>query len=177
MAFNFRNLDDLTRQKMLEEVELDIERGCLYISPRLRKGNEEIFKNLLIDAAKFHNEEWFAEQIESRGLLKTHEPYTRSGITRERAVPSNAHLVLAEGEFNRFYVRAICKRVLEQGLSVVIVYRGKEVSNPRPDSAAKIGTEINAQNLLDDLRDHPGVDTALGLPPGPNSGLTVAVPA
>ncbi|MCX7022085.1 MAG: hypothetical protein NTW26_07415 [bacterium] len=177
MAFYFQNLDDLTRQKMLEEVELDVERGCLYISPRLRVGTEEIFKNLLIDAAKYHNEDWLAEQIETRGLLKTRETYTRNGITRERAVQRNAHTMLAEGEFNRFYVRAICKRVLEQGLNVVIVYRGKEVSNPRPESELKIGTRIDAQSLLDDLRDHPGVDTALGLPPGPNSGLTVTVPA
>ncbi|OGD79157.1 MAG: valine--tRNA ligase [Candidatus Coatesbacteria bacterium RBG_13_66_14] len=177
MSFNFRNLDDLTRQKMLEEVELDIERGCLYISPRLIAGVEEKYKNLLVDAVKYNDEEWLAEQIEKMGLLKTREMYTRSGITRERAVPINAHLVLAEGEFNRFYVRAICKRVLEQGLNVVIVYRGKIVSNPRPDSESKIGSTIDAKSLLGDLRDHPGVDTALGLPPGPNSGLTVALPA
>lgn len=30
--------------------------------------------------------------------------------------------------------------------------------------------------MLDDLRTHVGVDTALGLPPGPNSGLSVRLP-
>ena len=30
-------------------------------------------------------------------------------------------------------------------------------------------------SLLDDLRAHPGTDTALGLPPGPNSGLSVCL--
>jgi hypothetical protein len=35
-----------------------------------------------------------------------------------------------------------------------------------------IGRRLNAQALLGDLRKHVGVDTALGLPPGPNSGLS-----
>src|SRR6266851_5569734 len=30
--------------------------------------------------------------------------------------------------------------------------------------------------LLTDLRSNPGVDTALGLPPGPNSGLSARLP-
>jgi hypothetical protein len=177
MAFNFRDLDDLTRQKMLGEVELDVQRDCLYISLRLREGNDEAYKNLLIDAVKYHNEEWLAEQILYLGLLKDREIFVRNGITRDKAVPRNAHTILAEGEFNRFYIRAICKRVIEQGLSVVIVYRGKEVSNPRPESERLIGSELDAQKLIDDLRTHIGVDTVLGLPSGPNSGLTVAIPA
>lgn len=36
-----------------------------------------------------------------------------------------------------------------------------------------IGKLITAEQLLQDLRTHPGVEPAMGLPPGPNSGLTV----
>jgi hypothetical protein len=53
------------------------------------------------------------------------------------------------------------------------VYRGKDVQNPRPESQALIGRRLPAQSLLDDLRTAQGVEPALGLPPGPNSGLTV----
>lgn len=47
------------------------------------------------------------------------------------------------------------------------------VRNPRPESEAMVGSRLPAQALLDDLRTSQGVEPALGLPPGPNSGITV----
>jgi hypothetical protein len=78
---------------------------------------------------------------------------------------------LAEGEFNRFYLRGIARRGLEEGRDIEI-YRGRASSNPRPESQALVGQHLSANALLDDLRAHIGVDSTLGLPPGPNSGLT-----
>jgi hypothetical protein len=46
--------------------------------------------------------------------------------------------MLAEGEFNRFYIRALCVRAIEDGLPEVIVYRAKEVQSARPESARMI---------------------------------------
>jgi hypothetical protein len=76
---------------------------------------------------------------------------------------------LAEGEFNRFYVRALCRRQMS-GDGQLVVHRAKQVQNPRPESEALIGTSPNAGKLLDDLRNNPGVEPALGVPKGPNSG-------
>jgi hypothetical protein len=60
----------------------------------------------------------------------------------------------------------------------VEVYRAKPVQDPRPRSRQIIGTRIDAQRLLGDLRAHPGgIDSALGVPAGPNSGLSVRLPA
>ena len=59
------------------------------------------------------------------------------------------------------------------GKTQVRVYRAKHVDNPRPESEAKIGVLVDAQKLLNDLRTNPGVEPALGIPPGPNSGLSV----
>lgn len=89
---------------------------------------------------------------------------------------SNAHEMLAEGEFNRFYIRAICLRAIEDGISEVVVYRAKRVQHARSESERKIGQLVSAEPLLRDLREHPGADTALGLPPGPNSGLSIQLP-
>lgn len=55
------------------------------------------------------------------------------------------------------------------------VYRAKEVANPRAESMALIGRSLPVTQLLDDLRVNIGTDTALGLPPGPNSGLSVTL--
>lgn len=52
------------------------------------------------------------------------------------------------------------------------IYRAGYSRSPRSESEAMIGRRIDAQALLEDLRAHAGVDTALGLPPGPNSGLS-----
>ena len=63
----------------------------------------------------------------------------------------------------------------EEGSVTIEVYRAKEVTNPRSESERKIGTIVDPKKLLDDLRANPGVDTALGLPSGPNSGLSVKI--
>lgn len=91
-------------------------------------------------------------------------------------VPVTAPDTLAEGEFNRFYARGLCARAIADGIPDVEVYRGKQVQRPRPESQSKIGNRINVKALLEDLRKSQGVEPALGLPPGPNSGLTVRLP-
>jgi hypothetical protein len=81
--------------------------------------------------------------------------------------------MLAEGEFNRFYIRALCRRAIANGIPRLVVFRAKTVSNPRPESQEKIWLQIDPIVTLTDLRASPGVETALGIPGGPNSGLSV----
>jgi len=49
------------------------------------------------------------------------------------------------------------------------------VENPRPQSEALIGSTVDSQKLLLDLRQSIGVEPALGVPPGPNSGLSIKI--
>jgi hypothetical protein len=67
-------------------------------------------------------------------------------------VPITAPETLAEGEFNRFYARGLCLRAMAQGIESLVVYRAKDVVNPRPESVALIGKSLPAKQLLDDLR-------------------------
>jgi hypothetical protein len=97
----------------------------------------------------------------------------RNGKPYPKAVPHNAPETLAEGEFNRFYIRAICVIALRRGQTDVEVYRAKDVIKPRPESASKMGSRVDANALLNDLRTSIGVESALGIPAGPNSGLSV----
>ncbi len=83
---------------------------------------------------------------------------------------------MAEGEFNRFYVRGLCRRAIEDGIQQLIIYRAKAVMTPRPGSEEKIGTSVDSAAILADLRTTIGVEPALGMPPGPNSGLTLKLP-
>ncbi len=175
---DLQNLDKRTRTVMLDEIELDIAAGTLYLSDNLNDEGRSVYPGLLKDAARDGNDVSLAGTILSR--LNPFEKPRRlpSGLfSKPPVMRFNAHEMLAEGEFNRFYIRALCVRAKEDGVSEVIVYRAKAVENPRPESQQKIGASVSADALLRDLRSRPGIDTALGLPPGPNSGLSVHLPS
>lgn len=177
MTLRLENLDDRTRHFMLEELELDVTSGTLYLSPRLSESGRSEYESLLREAIKSGNDDSLAQALRSHNRMKLTEQRQKpkGGFTTAR-VPATAPDTLAEGEFNRSYVRGLCRLALEEGVHEVEIYRAKHVTNPRPESQMMIGKKINAKALLEDLRTHPGVEPALGLPPGPNSGLSVRLP-
>ncbi len=174
MGLNYMNLDERTRQFMLKELDLDVSSGSLYLSPRLNDSGRLVYEKLLREAIRENDDDWLTAQLRTRNYMRSHEQRRKpkGGFTTAQ-VPSTAADTLAEGEFNRFYARGLCARAVEDGAMEVIVYRGKEVAQPRPESDAMIGRRIPASALLQDLRTSQGVEPALGVPPGPNSGLTV----
>jgi len=176
MGIFYKNLDQRTRDFMLKELELDISSKKLYISPRLNSIGRAKWVELLKEAIQKNNDDWLANQLRVKGYMKSYETRRTSKGIIEVRVPSSAPETLAEGEFNRFYARGLCLRAISEGISEVVVYRGKQVQRPRPESQLMIGKKINAKALLDDLRKSQGVEPALGIPPGPNSGLTICLP-
>lgn len=67
-------------------------------------------------------------------------------------MPKNAAIILAQSEFNRFYIRGLCLRAINENIDTLKIYRARESSQKRPKSEAKIGTCINARELLEDIR-------------------------
>lgn len=172
MALNLRNLDSRTRELMLEELLIDIEKKVLYLSKRLNDSGILKYPELLRYAIEKGNDNILAQELKNGYLKVTEQRKKPKGGFSVVNVPVNANEMLAEGEFNRFYMRALCSRAIDEG-KVLIVYRAKNVTNPRPESQMKIGHTVNPHQLLKDLRENIGTDTALGLPAGPNSGLSV----
>ena len=172
MGLHYENLDETTRSYMVEEIELDIDNGKLYFSTRLNVRGRQEYPDFLRDAVSHYDDDWLARQLSRRNCFGTHETRTRSGKQYMARVPVNAPTMLSEGEFNRFYLRGLCCRAKAENIKYLEIYRGKEVKIPRPESTRMIGKLLEVETLLEDLRTHTGVDTALKLPPGPNSGLT-----
>lgn len=172
MPFNFENLNPLTRQIMKHELEYDQENKKLYISLRLNERGVQLYPRLLQKAIDEGNEATLTNELKSQDCFNTYE--IKNGELINRKVPYNAAETLSEGEFNRFYIRALCLRAIKEGCKLE-VYRAKEVSDPRSESQKKIGLVINAETLLNDLRNNIGINTAFGLPNGPNSGLSMKI--
>lgn len=176
MGLNYDSLDDQVRAKMLQELENDIAANRLYISPRLTDEGRNTWPDLLRDAIKHHNDDWLAEQLRTLGLIRDFEQRKTKTGARAVRVPITAPNTLAEGEFNRYYARGLCSAQIDDGHAEVEVYRAKFADNPRRESELMIGRRLPAESLLEDLRTSQGVEPALGVPPGPNSGLSVRRP-
>lgn len=182
MGFRFQNLDETTRSYMVQEVERDLARGAIYLSPRLTERGRLDWPELLLAAVRSGDDVSLAERLRGTGRLKEVE-YRRStsrrgwGRSHEVRVPVTAPMTLSEGEFNRYYIRGLCLRAIASGITEVVVYRAKSVDNPRPESRHLVGQRRPAAALLEDLRIHSGEEEpAMRVPGGPNSGLSVRLP-
>ncbi len=79
-------------------------------------------------------------------------------------------------EFNVFYCRGLCSRAISESILRLEVYRAKNVFHPRRDSIEKIGLLVDPAVVLIDLRNSRGSQPSFGIPPGPNTGLTLKIP-
>ncbi|HKY55063.1 MAG TPA: hypothetical protein VJM08_12185 [Anaerolineales bacterium] len=179
MALYLENLDDRTRGLMLDEMEYDIANNQLHVSPFLSGQGQRDYANLLRNAIQNGNDETLAQSLrEHRRIVRTQpRRQPKAGGYSIAATPENAAEVLAESEFNRYYIRGLARRAMEDGITELVIYRAKPVRNPRPESEARVETALSPQELLEDLRSHPGDEPpTLGVPSGPNSGLSVRLP-
>ncbi len=170
MSINKKSLCQNVRKHMLAELNSDILANNLYHSPRLINGSTQVWHDLLRLAVEHHDDEWLKNQILQLNLLNS-STIDKNG--KFSSMPFNAAETLSDGEFNRLYCRGVCLEAMANAEDHVEVYRGKDVQNPRTSSQQAVGNKISPSTLLQDLRYNPGTDTALGLPPGPNSGLTI----
>jgi hypothetical protein len=177
MALNLVNLDRRVRDLMLTEFDLDLRKSDLYLPDRLSTTGRQVFGARLREAIDQHDDAWLADRLREGPNFNPREQRRRpSGGYTWAQMPANAPELLAESEFNRFYIRGLCLLAIADGGAGLVVYRAKEVRQPRPESERKLGAIVDPRRLLEDLRTHQGVDPALGVPAGPNSGLSVRLP-
>lgn len=177
MGLSYCDLDAHTRPLMLEEMAVDASSRKMQPSKWLTEAGKNHWQELMRRAIREGNDVTLAHDIRVHGYLELYLIHHRNGRPYRSRVPYTAADTLAECEFNHYYCRAICRRSLDAGNGFVEVYRAKPVRDPRPRSQQIIGTLVDAEKLLNDLRAHPGgLDAALEVPAGPNSGLSVRLP-
>jgi hypothetical protein len=160
---------------MIEEIHRDIAAGELYHSPWLNPAGRAAWADLLLQAAREGDDESLAASLRTGLLNEMAERRNPKGGTVQYRVPGTAPETMA-GEFNLFYIRALCRRAIEGKIPHLVIYRARHSDKPRPDSEALIGKQIDPAETLADLRSSQGQAAKLGFPPGPNSGLTARLP-
>jgi hypothetical protein len=170
--FTFTKLDARSRQLMVQEITAAGGNGQLYFSRRFNETGKKGWLGWLLAAAKEQDEHWLADQLDTARAMTSIEKrdMPKSGLTPV-SVPDTAAETMADGQFNRFYMAAICCRALEDGVRTVRVYRAKYRGVPRLESQALVNTTRNADALLEELR-----SKELSLKCDllkPNSGLSV----
>lgn len=167
---HFPDLDEQTRLVMLSELDFDLRTGLFYEPKSLTATGMFTYKRLLKEC--FSN--GTAETLQQK-LLPS---YFREKDDRGRKIPSNIRETLAFGDFNRYYVRALLVRALNEKRKLC-VYRAKQVMYERQQSKL-LATRVFFDNreigrLLEICRDYrklfsPKVQLELLKP---NSGLSL----
>ena len=174
MALTLSDLDERTREFMLEELEADLARRCLYISPYLTEDGRAAYARALREAIRNGTEESLATELRTPGRMETPRSWKRGAPIRD--LPSSAPDALAEAEFHRFYVRGLCRRALAEGVRTLVIYRAKSGEPSRAKVDAMVGVQIDAASLLEDLRATSGLTPPRVLHGCPTPGMSVRLP-
>jgi hypothetical protein len=156
-----------TRLLMIDEIKADIEANKLYASQRLTEEALRLWPEILLTAAASGTCESLVLHLQ--GIVAFRETEISRGKTK--TVPFDAAVTLSEGQFNHFYMRAVCRLAISMQISGVQVYRAKAVSSPRTSSVERIGLIYEAADQLRDLRENG----FLAVMSEPNSGLSLRV--
>ena len=157
---------------MLDEFHLDVTADDLYVGRQLSAEGVRVWPEMLEMAIAHHDSQWLGNALRDPRYWLSHYMQDRATGPVQASVPVNAPDRLAEGEFGRFYIRGVCREAIATGQRVVVT-RMRPSSQPRLKSEALIGSNVDAETLLLDLRGNKGTDTYSGIPGGPNSGLGV----
>lgn len=171
MPLQYENLDPITRRLALAELDRDLTAGTFHVSERLRPSAVDEYQRLLRDALSYYDDRWLEERL-SELLVDFETRRTRSGGTTASKIPRVAPRVLAEGDFNRYYMRGVALRAIEEGRQIVEVYRARLSVEPRPESAELDGRRLPATDVLGHLRGEGSQDPGAGLLGRTNSGLS-----
>ncbi len=163
MGLRFESLNEITRRYMLEEIEHTIGRNELYIIEHFTEDGWKKYPELLRKAAAEGDDDFLAVELLHNNCFRLESP-------------RDTNVTFAERQFNRFYVRALCRRAIDEGKKLQ-VYRAKEEEEPNPELQGKLGQVIEPEGLLIELREQEERGTPLerviGIDLEPDSGISV----
>ena len=172
MPLQYESLDPTTRRYALAELDQDLASGAVHVPARLRPSAVGEYQRLLRDALRYYDDLWLEEHA-SDLLIESETRRTPTGGQVTAKIPQMAARMVAEGDFNRYYMRGVSLRAIDEDRQVVEVYRARLSLEPRPESAELEGRRLPARAVLDQLRGLASDEPAAAPLGRPNSGLSV----
>lgn len=177
MPLELVNLDDHTRRCMLAELDRDVGKGGLYLSPQLSDRGRSDYEGLLRAALRCGTDASLADDLARDARVIPIRRWQKPGEEPPtECLESATSATLAEREFHRFYARGLCRRAIAEGVVTLVIYRAGPPAAGRANSDAMVGVRIDAASLLEDLRGVPGSTPPRGLPACSDARLTVRLP-
>lgn len=176
MFLDLANLDELTRRFMVLEFDADVASGRLYRSPQLTDEGQRDYRRLLRDALADGTVASFAQALVDGVAVRPRGRWLQSKVPPPADWVAEAASDLAEREFHRFYLRGLCLRALDEGVTALVIYRAKPARRGRASADSMIGTHITSASLLEDLRSAFTDWPPNGLPQCRDPGLSVRLP-
>ncbi len=162
MGLRYENLDEITRRYMVEEIEHSIRTHDLYRYEEFTDDGWKVYPELLIEAVKERDDDFLGVALYNSNCFP---------IDSLRKSYSN----FAELEFNRIYIRALCRRAIDEDKRLQL-YMAKSTEETQI-SGLKLGQFVNPKQLLMLLRDQESrgtsIEVILGIQLPHNSGITV----
>lgn len=173
----YDELDSVTREWMLKEFRIEQEETNPYRSKEMTGLGKSKFTEIIEEAILEGNEVSLAADLVNTKFWQPYTNYSVKGKIRKRKVnPLDSSKRFALTEFNTWYVRGLCRKLMEEGVESCEVYRAAYASEPRPDCQDHDGKTFK---VLDVYKGHrarywPIVNkTAFSIPIGPNCHHTI----
>jgi hypothetical protein len=145
----YEDLGQRTRQLMLDDLALGIADNRLVISPCLSGQGVRDYPNLQRQVIESGDDASLATALtEQRRLLRSHTRRKRGGGYGIVLTPPKVAGIIAESEFNHYYIRALARRAIGDCLVELVVVRAWSVTQPRPQSEALVETSLDPRAIL-----------------------------
>ncbi|WP_244930361.1 hypothetical protein [Nocardioides sp. W7] len=154
MVLALDELDETTRAYMRREFEAERDGSQPYVSDRLTPLGVDLWWTLMEDAIRAGDDEsLYLSLANGHGMMRSSELYVRNGVTRSRVVNlGQACELLATSEFNTWYVRGLCARLLDENVEEVEVYRAAPAKWQPSGCARHEGRFLPVQDVYDGHR-------------------------
>lgn len=150
MALDLEELDDETREHMLREFEAEWATTDKYIPKSLSAEGLSAWPGLMTTAISTGDDESLRVAL----TANTHyfEPRIQTGTgSKVQNIPQAAAL-LAQSEFNTYYIRGLSAKLLAESVDRAEVYRAAEPTMSKAACSTHEGTEVSVQDVYDGHR-------------------------
>jgi len=133
---------------MKAEVEWDIECDKLRYSKDLNHSGTREFSELLMRAVDVGDESSLAFDLKERQCIRVYDAISDGKNVSLVKVPENRCHELSKSEFNKFYLRGLCRQAVDEGLSKIVVF---DESVERVYSSSKLLSDLRADMDIEDI--------------------------